>query len=409
MATLMMMIFIIPQSFFVLKLPFLGVVLAWFLVLGFRDQWKIRSRAFFSYYLIFCLMSTVWSVIGLGKGNSEIAIMESLRVYVVYMAIYCALTIYVSNIDYQSHVDGIVISGALGIGLVAVVTLVDQVLQMDWIPQFVKEEMFLQVGLHDGYVQMNNVNIGMLTFIVPYLLSRLMLSERKDRHAYLTLGLVVSLAAALVASRRVVMVLLFIAPLLIYAINFLTEQSTTQHWRWWSRAYFLFLLTAGLGMGVVSYLGLDFLDLEGFVGRFMSAFDTDPNSPRPLQYAALMAGLSENFFWGSGFGGVADVVRSDERPWTFELTYSRLLFNGGFIGFGLLMLFYFAYLILALRKIRQSFHAPIYISLLTGFLSVSIASASNPYLSSFDFLFVLSIIPLILNSKDQPKSNHQHE
>jgi O-antigen ligase len=122
-----------------------------------------------------------------------------------------------------------------------------------------------------------------------------------------------------------------------------------------------------------------------------------------------MAGLSEHFFWGSGFGGVADVVRSDERPWTFELTYSRLLFNGGLIGFGLLMLFYLAYLILALRKIRQSFHAPIYISLLTGFLSVSIASVSNPYMSSFDFLFVLSIIPLILNSKDQPRTKHMHE
>jgi hypothetical protein len=27
---------------------------------------------------------------------------------------------------------------------------------------------------------------------------------------------------------------------------------------------------------------------------------------------------------GSGFGGITDVVRSDERPWTFELTYSRL-------------------------------------------------------------------------------------
>ena len=77
------------------------------------------------------------------------------------------------------------------------------------------------------------------------------------------------------------------------------------------------------------------------------------------------------------------------------------LFNGGVIGFGLLMLFFLVYLLLVMRKIRQSEHAPVYISLLTGFLSVSIAAASNPYLSSFDFLFALSIIPLILNTKDQ--------
>jgi len=407
MATLMMMIFIIPQSFFELKLPFLAVVLAWFLFDGFRGHWKIRTREFLPYYLIFCLLSMIWSGIGFAKGNPEIAIIESLRVYVVYMAIYCALTIYVSNIDYQSHVDEIVVAGGLGIGLVALVTLVDQVFQMDLIPQVIKDDMFLQVGLHDGYLQMNNVNIGMLTFIVPYLLSRLMLSERKDRHALLSLGLVVSVAAALVASRRVVMVLLFIAPFLICAISHLTKQPTSRHLRWWSRGYFLLLLTLGVGIVLVDNLGIDLLD--GFIDRFKSAFDSDPNSPRPLQHAALISGFYDNFFWGSGFGGVLDVVRSDERPWTFELTYSRLLFNGGLIGFGLVLLFYFAYLILVLKKIRQSFHSPIYIALLTGFLSVSIASASNPYLSSFDFLFALSIIPLILNSKDQPKSNHQHE
>ena len=156
--------------------------------------------------------------------------MESLRVYVGYMAIYCALTIYVSNIDFQSHTDGIVIAGGLGIGLVALVTLVDQVFQMDLIPQFIKDEMFLQVGLHDGYVQINNVNIGMLTFILPYLLSRLMLSERKDRHALVTLGLIVSMAAALIASRRVVMVLIFITPLLIFTISILSDRPTNRHW-----------------------------------------------------------------------------------------------------------------------------------------------------------------------------------
>ena len=95
------------------------------------------------------------------------------------MAIFCALAIYVSNLDYQTHVDGVVVTGALGIGLVAVYTLVDHIFQLGWLPQFIKDEMYLQVGLHDGYVQMNNVNIGMLTFIAPYLLSRVLLGERE--------------------------------------------------------------------------------------------------------------------------------------------------------------------------------------------------------------------------------------
>jgi hypothetical protein len=404
LATLMMMIFIIPQSFFEVKLPFLGVLLAFFLVKGIHGKWKIRSTAFLSYYLIFCLLSLTWGVIGWIKGNSDIAILESLRVYVVYMAIYCAITFLVSNIDYQSHIDGIVIAGGIGIGLVALATLVNQFFQIELIPQLIKDEMFLQLAVHEGYLQMNNINIGMLTFIVPYLLCRLMMSEKKCRHDLLLFGLVVSVAAALVASRRAVMVLLFLTSILIYLINYLTKQSNCRNWRWWSRAYYLSLLTLGLGIVIANSWGIDFLD--GFVNRFVRAFDTDLDSPRMSQHAALMSGFHENFFWGTGFGGVSNVVRSGERPWTYELTYSRLLFNGGLIGFGLVLLFYFVYLILVLRKIYRSNHAPIYTALLTGFLSVSIASASNPYLSSFDFLFALSIIPLILNSKDQPKSKN---
>lgn len=400
MTILMMMIFVIPQSFMVLKLPFLAAVLIWVLVEGTRDRWKIRSRAFLPYYLIFCLLTMIWCIVGLARGNSEIAILEAFRVYVVYMGVFCALAIYVSNLDYQTHVDGIVVAGAFGIGVVALYTLIDHFLHLGWLPQSVKDDMFLEVGLHEGYVQMNNVNIGMLTFIVPYLLSRLLLNERKDRRTYLLLGLVVAVTSAILASRRVVLVLLLITPLLAFVINVLVGQPTRRHRRWLVSAYFFLLLVVGVGGWMVFYWGFDFHD--GFMGRVLSAFTTDPDAPRPLQHAALMAGFSDSYLLGSGFGGITSVIRSDERPWTFELTYSRLLFNAGMLGMSLMLLFFFAYLFLTLRKSRHSSQAPIQASLLTGFLSVLIASASNPYLSSFDFLFALSIIPLILNTRDQP-------
>ena len=403
----MVMIFVIPQSFMWLKLPFLGMVLLWMLMEGTRNHWKIRSRAFLHYYLIFCLLTMMWSVIGLVKGNPEVAIMEALRVYVVYMCIFCALAIYVSNLDYEAHVDDIVVAGALGIGAVALYTLLDHLFHLGWLPQSVKNDMFLELGVHDGYVQMNNVNIGMLTFIAPYLLSRLLLSERNDRQAYLFMGLVVAVASAVLASRRVVLTLLLVVPLLTFAIDFLAGQPARRRRRWWGKAYFLLLLAAGAGIWIVTHWGFEFLD--GFRARVLSAFNTDPDAPRPLQHAALMAGFSDNYLWGSGFGGITSVVRSDERPWTFELTYSRLLFNAGLIGFSLLMLFFCTYLFLALRKIRQSSHASIQVSLLTGFLSISIAAVSNPYLSSFDFLFALSIIPLILNTKVQPRQKPMNE
>jgi hypothetical protein len=398
MVTLMMMIFIIPQSFLTLKLPFLGAVLLFGVWgEGIKDRWKIRSGAFLPYYLIFCLLTVIWCIVGLVRGNSEIAILETIRVYVIYMGMYCALAIYVSNMDYQAHIDRIVIAGAIGIGAVALYTLVDHIFHLGWLPQSVKDDMYLQVGLHDGYVQMNNVNIGMLTFIVPYLLSRILLGDRRDQTMRLLLGLVVAVTSAILASRRVVLVLLLITPLLAFAVSVLADQATRKQQRRFFHFYFLPLLTAIVGAWLLFYLGSDFLD--GFTDRLLSAFSTDPDAPRPLQHAALMAGFSDNYLWGSGFGGVTPVIRSDERPWTFELTYSRLLFNMGLLGFGMLMLFFATYLFLAVRRIRHIGHASIHASMLVGLLSVLIASASNPYLTSFDFLFPLSIIPIILNTR----------
>lgn len=401
MATLMMMIFIIPQSFLWLKVPFLGVVLAWMLVEGTRDGWKIRSGAFLPYYLIFGFLSVAWCIVGLARVNPEIAIVEALRVYVVYMAIFCALTLYVSNLDYEAHADRIVIAGAFGIGVVALYALLDHIFQLGWLPQSIKDDMYLQVGLHRGYVQMNNVNIGMLTFIVPYLLSRVLLGERDERQAWLLLGLAVAVASAVLASRRVVLVLLVITPLLAFALTVLSGHARQRHFRRFVKFYTVPLLIAGAGGLLMVYGGFNFLD--GFAGRVASAFTTDPDAPRPQQHVALMAAFTDSYFWGSGFGGLTSVVRSDERPWTFELTYSRLLFNSGILGMGMLLLFFSSYMYLTLRKIRRSARASIQVSLLTGFLTVLIAAASNPYLSSFDFLFALSIIPLILNSRDLPQ------
>lgn len=401
MAILMMMIFIIPQSFLWVKLPFLGVVLVWMLVEGTRDRWKIRSGAFLPYYLIFCFLSVAWCIVGLARVNPEIAIVEALRVYVVYMVIFCVLALYVSNLDYQAHADRVVIAGAFGIGLVALYALLDHIFQLGWLPQSIKDDMLLQVGMHRGYVQMNNVNIGMLTFIVPYLLSRVLLGERDERRKWLLLGLAVAVLSAVLASRRVVLVLLVVTPVLTFALTVLVGHARQRHLRRFVKFYTIPLVIAGAGSALVLYGGFDFLD--GFATRVAGAFNADADAPRPQQHAALMAAFADSYFWGSGFGGLTSVVRSDERPWTFELTYSRLLFNAGLLGMSILLLFFCTYLFLTLRKIQRSADASIPVSLLTGFLTVLIAAASNPYLSSFDFLFALSIIPLILNTKDLPQ------
>ncbi len=391
---LLLQMFVLPQSFVELKLPFVAIILAGLVVGAIRGEWRFEVSVF-SYYLCFCALALAWSMVGLFRGNPVQAIVEAVRVYVVFMLIYFGLAVCISNGRYQEYADRLIAWASLGIGVTTLYALVDHIHGLGWLSQGVKDELFMQVGVHPGYTQMNNVNIGMLVFIVPYLLSRVLYGPRTS--SLLILALLVGLLSAVLASRRVVLVLFMITPALVFGVALLAGRLSRRCYL--ACATFYALAVVVVGGGVLVGLG-DHTVLEGFLGRLASAFDVSPDAPRPAQHAALLSGFSEYYLLGSGFGGVTSVLRSEERPWTYELTYSRLLFNSGLIGILLLGGLLTAYFLAASRKIRTSVHTELYIALLCGFLAMLIAAASNPYLSSFDFLFAFSIPPLILNSKD---------
>lgn len=395
LSILMFLMFVLPQSFAELKLPFIATILAALGLGALAGRWRVES-SFVTYYLGLCLIALFWSAIGLFRGNPVQAIVEAVRVYVVFMLIYFGLAVCLSNARYQLYADRLIACASFGIGVTTLYALADHVYGLGWISQALKDELFMQVGVHPGYTQMNNVNIGMLVFIVPYLLSRVLCGPRTS--VLLVLALLVGLLSAALASRRAVLVLFAITPALVFVVATLAGRLTRRCYLACASFYALGVIGV-LVVGILIGMG-DLAFFEGFMGRLASAFDSSPDAPRPAQHAALLAGFKEHYLLGTGFGGVASVIRSEERPWTYELTYSRLLFNSGLIGLLLLAGLFCAYFLAALRKIKTSVHAEIYIALLSGFLAMLIAAASNPYLSSFDFVFAFSIIPLILNSKD---------
>lgn len=395
---LFLMIFVFPQSYMQLKLPFLTFAAIMISIEYARGVYKIYNSAFIAYYYIFGLITLVWCGVGLIKESPDIAVIESFRVYFIYMWVYFLLALFISNVKYHEHIDSIICIAAIGIGMTSAYVLADYAFGLGWLSQDVLDDMYLQIGVHTGYVQMNNVNIGMLTFIVPYLLSRVIIETDKPRHLLL-ICLAIALLSAILASRRIVLVVFMVTPIIAYAIGLAVGRNEV---RTSTRVLNFYLVT--IFSCVATYWAVSLFDpaiSEGFVARVFDIFSKNVESERQLQHAALIEGFEGQYLWGSGFGGLTDIVRSDERPWTYELTYSRILFNSGVIGVLALAAFFTFFFLAAIWKIRSSCHKNIYVPLMVGLSAVLIASTSNPYLSSFDFVFVLSIIPLILNTREK--------
>lgn len=389
-------IFIVPQSFGIFKLPLLGLLIFYISLNIVGKRLVVRSKLFLFYYFYIILLALFWSYIGLLNNNPSEAIVDSVRVYCVFMFFYFFITIYVSNCNYTDAAEKFFSYAALGISLFCFYVLADALLNLNYLDGYIKEQMLLEIGIHDGYTQMNNVNIGMFCFILPFLLSNFILNRKKSVFQFIII--LISVMSVVLASRRIILVLFILTPILTYIICLMASKNNGVG----ATVGFFYL-------GIFIFVSLSLLYIyikypivfDGFTTRIMAIFSIEEDSLRGLQNQALLKGFSEHIFFGSGFGGITEVIRNSERPWTYELTYSRLLFNSGIVGILLLtslFAFTFVKVIAKIRRLQQNQH--VYISLLVGMFGVFIASASNPYLSSFDFIFALSILPLILNSRD---------
>jgi hypothetical protein len=400
-ALLFFLIIVLPQSFAEIKLPFLGYLSLVSVYLAYMGNLKLRSHYALLFYVAFSVPILFWSLTGALRGNATQAIVEAIMVYVVYMWAYALLVLLLSNSDYQRNLVRFFSCAAVGIAFFAYILLVEVVFSVGILPEAIKETMFLQIALHAGFVEMNNINMGMYCFVLPFLVSAIILKDPSvTRWTYFCAG--ISLFALLLASRRMVFIVVAMSPFIALVVAMLIGEPIRRIGRRVAACYGLAILAAMLAL--IGLYRFDVVIFDGLMTRMAEVFVFDisnPSSERRVQHAALMEAFMREPLMGSGFGGVTDVVRSFERPWTYEMTYSKVIFNSGLAGVLYMGGLFLGFLYLVIGKLRRTVrNRPIYASMLVGFLSVAMAAGSNPYLSSFDFVFVLSIIPLILNSVD---------
>lgn len=137
---------------------------------------------------------------------------------------------------------------------------------------------------------------------------------------------------------------------------------------------------------------------EDQLERYGSVFDfttNESNLERVQQFESLTNGIHANPLLGAGAGAAASYIRSDEMPWAYELFYVALIFQYGFLGFALYAIGVSSIIVGLGRRIRNS-SSGLEFSLLAGMIAFLVASATNPYIGKFDYMWVIFLPAVVV-------------
>ena len=382
------------QSYVVIKLFFLALFVVIAIVsLSLRKQPLVVHSRLVLYYVWLAIIGIIWAMLGLiTPGNFDRGALDALRLYVIWSAAFVVLYSFIrADVSLRLIHNGFALAAIL-ISTINFVGLADQIGAFGIIPDSVRQELDLYVGIHDGYIQITSSNIGALFVIVPYLLSiQFRADTRKLNTAFTKLALALALVTVAISGRRALWLVVAFTPILILTFSLLTDG-----WRRMSsggKRVLIAVATVGcLGLGAV--LQPEPSQDLGYISHLKRAFSSD--DARGIQKDYLIRGFVKAPVLGAGFGAYAGYLRNDERPWTYELTYHRLIFNVGSVGIALFAGLFVLYYSLVIGLLRRHPHnSAIPFGLLVGSTSLLLGAATNPYLGSFDYLFLAGLLPYL--------------
>jgi hypothetical protein len=241
-------------------------------------------------------------------------------------------------------------------------------------------------------------NVASLAFLIPFFLGAALLEVGRRRRI---IALVLTISGALLAvlaGRRALFVVTLAAPAVAMAITVrkapgrgaVTKKRGAR-------------IGAAAALTVVCCAAVFFAEREAIdavVDRATSIFDfaeETGNVERRLQFDALAHHIAANPLLGSGAGAAAEYVRSNEMPWSYELYYVSLVFQYGMVGF-LAYAMATLWLVNAVRRrVLELGRASVEFYVLCGLIGFLLASATNPYLGKFDYMWVVFVPYAIVN------------
>lgn len=261
-----------------------------------------------------------------------------------------------------------------------------------WLPKYV-------INNDLGYIGFFVPNITSLFFLVPYIIANLVNYNYEVivKKRYLWIAVVLSTIAALLTGRRALIAVICISPFISLLLSrykvdtFKSFKSTIK------KLIIGILLVLLMIMGYFAIGNLMKVELR--INNTQTQVIKAGTEIRYSQFDALIHDWKEKPLLGHGFGVNAKLSVRSDIPGNYELSYVAMLFQTGVIG----MIFYATLMIwlfsMCIKIIKSKNASAVYmIPTLTGLISVLIGNSTNPYIQSFDGLWIF-FYPLALISR----------
>lgn len=257
-----------------------------------------------------------------------------------------------------------------------------------------------------GEAQLFMPAVTSLLFLNPFLLSGILLRTNhffKINQNIILIAFLLSTIAIFISGRRSLMLNILIAPLVLRIL--MRYSKLKLHLEDKKMAIKISVLILLLVSIIMVYLSnIEIINLNSFWDFFVSGFDLRSNggdessSLRGEQFYQLIKSWLDYPLLGSGLASPSQyIVRNDEMPWMYELSYLAWLFQTGLVGFVIYMSLLFWILVKAINIVRINNRYSFLIPFCVGYFCFLIACATNPYSQAYDHMWAILLPVGVIN------------
>lgn len=395
-----------PFQFYSLKILILLFLILTTLLKIFKSGRIKVAKSVFSWFVALISFGIFFSLLAFTiKNNNPTYILKSIPVNVVWPICYFFLLPFLSVDRNILLVHRVIIMSTIYISLYLIFAALSYLGILPISPSVFSAANPV-IGKYDASIQLFLPSTTSLLFLVPFLITYLLLQIFKEENVkvfWVIAALLLSIMAVIITARRALILNLLLAPVLIYFFlriaNFRLSKSVKTGL---FKLFGMFLIS--LTFGIFILVKYDFLNLSPLIELFAKGFDMsntsddEGSSIRGLQSSGLIRSWMDYPILGSGLGSASEyVIRSEATPWVYELSYLTLLFQTGIVGFIIYMslLYWIFYKGLVLIKSNDKFI--FLLPSLVGSFCFLLGNASNPYLIAFDHMWAIFLPMGLIN------------